>query len=132
MGRTVHIRYESGHEDDVDIPDEGTMAYEHWLDHLATGRIVVIDDPQVESEDAEVVDTFTVDGDYPSGGTIAQILNWVHGNTDIDGEPSDGFVERADVALDVERSAGDQARKRLIAVLEPIVNPDPDPDPIEE
>lgn len=131
MGRTVHIRYESGHEDDVDIPDEGTMAYEHWLDHLATGRILVIDDPQVESEDAEVVDTFTVDGDYPSGGTISQILDWVRGAPE-DDEPADGWVDRAAVALEVEQSAGDQARKRLIAVLEPIVNPDPDPDPIEE
>lgn len=130
MGRTVHIRYESGHETDIDIPDEGTMAYEHWLDHLATGRIVVLDDPQAEVD--EVDETFTVDGDYPSGGTISQILDWVHGDTSEDGEPSDGFVERATVALDAEQSAGDQARKRLIAVLDPIVNPGVAIDPSEE
>lgn len=112
-GRTVTVRDVSGYESELDIPDEGTQAHELWLDHLRTGRYVLVDDEAQQP-------TAPVDPDAVPDASIGDVIDWIR-QDDAEGEPSEGWVERAGQALDAELAKGDDARVTLVKSLSEVL-----------
>lgn len=115
MERTVRVRYEGGSESFLDIPDAGTMARSQFDDAVAKGRIVILDDDET-TEPAVVVDP-----DAVPDGAITAVVDWVRGAPE-DTTPADGWVERAQRALDVEVAG--KNRTSLVKLLTTLVEID--------
>lgn len=100
--QTVTVRYESGSEQAIDVPEAGTQARELFDDHVAKGRYVIIDG-DVPGAVAPQIDT-----QVPTGN-ISAVVAWVDNDRD-----------RAAAALIVELERP-TPRASLVGLLERIV-----------
>lgn len=113
MAETVTVRGEGGWEFEQDVPAEGTVQRELFDDAVAKGRLVILSEP----EPSDPVDPSSV-----PDGTIDSVIAWVHGASE-DDSPTEGWDERAALALAAETAKGDDARSGLVRLLTPLVNP---------
>lgn len=87
--------------------------------------------PETSSDATEPGSEDTSSGDGDDGsqgdelvvpdGTVDDVLGWVHGGPEPEGDPADGWEDRAAAALEAEHAKGDKARSTLVERLTSIL-----------